>query len=128
MRATLAMCRARSPHALEVGGEVHGGDQDAQVGGHRLLPGDHLERALFEVLAQGVDLRVVRDHPLGPGQIAVQQRVGSALHCGADELGHRDERGADVVELVVVNVTHCGRLQWCDANCSFFPRAPVVGT
>ena len=93
-------------HALQVGHQVQRRDQYAQIGGHRLLPGDHLERALVELLTQRVDVGVVGDHPFGPGEVAVEQRLGRPFHGIVDQLGHGVERLADVVEFVVVNIAH----------------------
>ena len=43
---------------------------------------------------------------LSQGQIAVEQGIRGSLHGDIDELGHMNQYGADLVELVVVDVAH----------------------
>ena len=42
-------------HPLEVGAHLQRGDDDAQVGGDRLLAGQQVDRPLLELVAQRVD-------------------------------------------------------------------------
>lgn len=93
-------------HPFDVGGEVQRGHDDAQVARHRLLPGEQGEDAGLETLAEPVDLGVVGDHLLGVAEVAVEQRGGGPTHRDLGHPGHGDQRRADRVQFVVVQIAH----------------------
>src|SRR4029077_15912194 len=94
------------PHPLEIGYQVGGRYDHAQIRGYWLLPSDDLEGALVELLAQRVDVRGFGDDSLGTGEVTVEQCVSGTLHGLLDQLGHGLELLTDLVQLVVVDIAH----------------------
>ena len=81
-------------------------DDDAQVGGHRLLLGDELNGHLIDLVADGVDEVVGLDDAFGEGEVGVEQRRRRPRHRGSDEPGHLDQPVGDPVEVLVERVAH----------------------
>ena len=97
---------------------MQGGDEHAQIGGHRLLPGDHLERAVLEVFAQGVDLASASMTRSARTRSASSRAPVACSMATADQLGHLDDAGPDLVEFVVEDVTHAWTIRPFERRCS----------
>ena len=93
-------------HPLEVRAHVHGGDDDAQVGGDGLLPGEQVDRQLVEVDADVVELAIRLDDRLGEVDVGVEERGRGARDGGPRETGQLDELVRDRVEVLVELVAH----------------------
>ncbi len=99
-------------HPLQVGAHPQAGDDDAQVGGHRLLPGQQSDRPLLELDLQGVDLLVRGDDALGQREVGVEQGDGGPVDRGADQSGHLDHLVGERVELLVELLAHANPLRF----------------
>jgi hypothetical protein len=69
-------------HALQVGVDLHGRDDSAQVGRHRLVQGEQLEAAVVDLDVQFVDRLVAIQHAPDQRDVAGRQ----SLDGGADTL------------------------------------------
>jgi hypothetical protein len=75
------------PGALEVGRHAQRRDDPAQVGGHRLLAGQDVQREVVDRVVEVVDDDVAVDHPLGSPQVgADDRRRGTATASAANRL------------------------------------------
>ena len=87
--------------ALQRRGDLHRGDQHAQVGRHRLAQRDHLHHALLERHLHGVERLVALDHLAGERGVAVLhrlQRLGQQLLA---EPAHLRDLRLDLDEVLV---------------------------
>ena len=61
--------------ALQVAGDLEHRHDVAQVDGHGLAPGDHLDGEVLDLALQGIDLAVLGDDALGELRVTALQRV-----------------------------------------------------
>ena len=99
-------------HPLEVGAHPHRGDDDAQVGGDRLLAGEQVDGQRVELSRMRVELLVGLDDRLGQVDVGVEQGGRGPGHGRAGQPGHLDELVGDGVEVLVERVAH-GPLVLC---------------
>ena len=95
-------------HPLDVAAHPHARDDDAQVGRHRLLAGQQVERHQVELGPARVDLGVGGDHRVGEVDVGVEQGRRGPAHRRRREVGHLDQRLGDAVELLVEGLAHHG--------------------
>ena len=88
-------------HALERRGQTQGGDDHAQIGGHRVLLGQQLHALVDDAGFEGIDFDVAVDDGLGGFKILVQQRVAGTIDCLANVLRHAVEVIGDCLELFI---------------------------
>ena len=93
-------------------GAVDRGDHGAQVGGHRLLPGEQVDRQGVELGADCVELLVGRDDALRQVHVGVEESGRRAGHGRAGQPGHLDQLVRDLVEVVVEGVAHAVLVRW----------------
>ncbi|GAB3937211.1 hypothetical protein GCM10029976_049920 [Kribbella albertanoniae] len=117
--------RGQVAHPLEVGDHPERGDQHPQLVGDRGLAGHQLEDLLLDTFTGCVQLDVGRDDVLGLTNVGLQEGCGRPADGGGHGPGHPLELGEDVVELLVVTVTHCVRFR--SVVCPF-PGAGHAGT
>jgi hypothetical protein len=75
-----------------------------------------------------VDVPVAGDHPVGEGDVGVEQSGGGGAHGGADGVRHLHQAGVDVLEFLAVVLAHGWSLlvgpsagpgrSWVTAGCS----------
>src|SRR5688572_22668378 len=78
-------------NALKLGDDVNGGDDIPEVGGHRLLGGDQVDRVILNVKAAAVDLIICLYHLAGETEVAAAQglhRLANGLLGAAAEIDH----------------------------------------
>ena len=87
--------------ALEVGVDLDGGDDHAQVGGHRLVQRQQLEAAIVHFHVEVVDRLVARQHRVERGVVAVHQAAHRFAHALLGQPAHRQQPLLERVELVL---------------------------
>ena len=83
--------QCKCPHPVDVGDDLDGADDRAQVAGHRRLQRKQHERRFLGLGAHRRDLLVVGDHLLGQHQVGLQQGLGRALHRNTCQPAHLAE-------------------------------------
>ena len=97
-------------HAGQLVAHPQDRDDRAQLAGDRSLTGKQVEATTFDLLVQGVDLRVIGDDALSGGQVRTNESLSGVLDGNPNQLGHRQDPAAGGIELVVVALTHAGVL------------------
>lgn len=93
-------------HALERGAHAQARDQQSQVGGHRGLARQQLDRLGVELDLTGIDVGVGGDDPLRQGEIALEQGGGRVLEGRPDQIGHVDQVVDDMPQVALVRLAH----------------------
>jgi hypothetical protein len=88
-------------HPLQVGDDVQHRRDRSQVARHRLLGGDQRQRALLDLEALAIDQRVVGDHPLRSGTVALIQRYHRTIDRLVHHAGQQQKLFLQRVELRV---------------------------
>ena len=113
----LGHVRGQVAHPLQVGDHPQRRDQHAELVGDRRLPGHQLEDLLLDAFAGRIQLDVRRDDLFGLPDVGCQQRRRRAPYGGGHRPGHPLQLNEDVVELLVVAVTHCVRFRSVVSGC-----------
>ena len=88
-------------HALEVGVDLHGGDDRAQVGGHRLVERQQREAAVVDLDVQRVQRAVARQHARDEIAIAIDEPLDRQAHLFLGEAAHFEQPRLELLELVL---------------------------
>src|SRR5690606_8958526 len=99
--------------ALQVRGHAQRRDDDAQVGGDRLLPGQQGDGPRLQLVLQLVHLLVALDDVLGQLQVGVEDGRRGAPDRRPDQPGHLHQTVADRIQFLVVRVPHQGSSHAC---------------
>src|SRR5690606_5071251 len=93
-------------HPLDSRGHPQRRDDDAQIGGHRGLPGEQRDALLVEAPLHVVDLLVRPDDVLRQLEVGRLERRGGVLDRVDDEPAHPLEIGPDLLQLLVEDLAH----------------------
>ena len=93
-------------HTFESGGQTHGGNNHAKIGGNRVLLGQQLHALVDNAGFEGIDFDVAIDNGLGGFKILVQQRVSGTVDRPANAFDHVVEIIGNGLELFVENNAH----------------------
>ena len=93
-------------HTFESGGQTHGGNNHAKIGGNRVLLGQQLHALVDNAGFEGIDFDVAVDNGLGGFKILVQQRVAGTVDRPANAFDHVVEIIGNGLELFVENNAH----------------------
>ena len=99
--AGLADVHGQVAHPLEVGVDLDGGDDHAQVGGHRLVQGQQLETAVVQLDVQVVDGLIAGQYGLERRTVAVHQAAQRFAHPFLGQAAHGQQALLERVELVL---------------------------
>ena len=86
---------------LQVGVDLHGRDDDAQVGGHRLMQGQQLEAAIVHFHVQVVDRLVAGQHGVERRVVAVHHPAHRFAHPLLGQPAHREQPLLERVEILL---------------------------
>lgn len=106
-------------HALKGGSQSHGGNDHAQIGGHRILLSEQLYALVENRRLQSVNLDVTVNHGLGRLNVLIQQRFPGALNRLAHVLRHAVEVIGNLLQLLVKNNAHFFSLS-CFSFCNLY--------
>ena len=90
------------PHALEVGDRLDDRDDEPKITRRGLAEGEDPRALLVDLDLEAVDLVVVPDHPLADLAVELRECGERARDLLLDEPAHREHRGADFFQLLVV--------------------------
>lgn len=93
-------------HAFEGDGQTHGGDHDAQIGGHGVLLGQQFHALVDDAFLQRVEFGVAVDDGLGGFDVGFEQRLAGAADGFAHALCHVVKVVGDGLHLFVENNAH----------------------
>ena len=85
-------------HALKRGAHAQRADDDPEVAGNRLLPGQNLDRELVEGDGALVDVAVIRDDLFCERDIACTEGTGGLVDGDRDEICDLGETDLDVLQ------------------------------
>ena len=88
--------------ALQLGGDPHDGDDEAEVGGHRLLAGEQVVAPLRERHLHGVDLVVGGEGQVGLALVPVEEHRAHALEVLVHADAHDLHLQAELFELGLI--------------------------
>ncbi len=104
--------------ALEIGDDLHGGGDEAQIAGGRLVQRQELHALLVDLDVVGVHLRVAVDDLLGQHRVALQQRGHDPADLVLDQAAHGQQGLLERVQLFVKVALHDGP--------PLYPNRPVM--
>ncbi len=85
--------------ALEIGVDLHGRDDRAQVDGHRLVERQQREAAVVDLDVQRVERLVAGEHALDQLAVAVDQALDREAHLLLGQAAHLEQAGLELLEL-----------------------------
>ena len=106
-------------HTLECGGQTHGGNHHAQIGGHRILLGEQLHALVENGGLQSIDFDVAINHGLSGFNVLIQQSIPSSFDRFAHILRHAVEVIGNLLQLLVKNNAHFSSLS-CFSLCNLY--------
>ena len=89
------------PDALQVGVDLHGRNDGAEVGGHGLMEGQELETAIVDLDVQVVDRFVAGDHGLQDLGLALHHRLHRHPHPLFRQAAHGEQALLERFELLL---------------------------
>src|SRR5262245_2813352 len=87
--------------ALEVGDDLHGGGDEAEVAGGRLVEGEQLHALLVDLDVVSVHLPIAVDDVSGQRLVTLHQRPHGAADLILDQRAHGQQRLLEAVQLLV---------------------------
>ena len=97
-------------HPLQVRDDPDRRHHGAQVGGHRRLQRQQLERDVLGVRPHLVQPDIGGDHLLGQGKVGVQQSLGCIAQCITGDHAHRGTVFAEIGESHLIGLSHESRI------------------
>jgi hypothetical protein len=98
---TGACPRYRAAAAFEVAVDLHGGDDGAEVRGHRLVECQQAEAAVVDVDVQAVDRFVAGEHGVEQRMIAGDKPLDGRAHPFFGEAAHLEQPPLERFELLL---------------------------
>jgi hypothetical protein len=102
LHRTLAELLGHIAGALEVGSDLHRGDDHPKVRGHGLAAGDHRDGEIVDLALHFVDRLVFGTHLPGELVVELEKRRRGVCDCVLDHAAHLGDQAGDVGELVFV--------------------------
>ncbi len=90
------MLTAKIAHAFQVGVDLEGGYDQAQVGGHGLLQGQEVDGKFVDFDFYGVDAGFGAEDFFGGVAILLRDRTDAALNRGFDDGAHFEQLGFEL--------------------------------
>ena len=115
--------------ALEVGIDLDGGDDRAQVDRHRLVQRQELEAAAVDLDVQLVDRRVAGQHAVDDGRVALDESADGRADAVLGEAAHFEQPCLELFELFLkVRNDAIGHDSVVSLQSSVFSRQSSVGS